>query len=180
MKRLLIGLSLILFVFACLDRNSPEDVAEDFVYNYYLRADQETVLLLSASLAEEKLKEEIELLRGIREPGGAPEVHPKIKYEMVGKKVQHKVHLKDGTEIIGVIEGGEKFAPGTQVTIKTRAGETRTIPGEQIDRVAKNVFFRYRLTIKDAESSVPDRNAVIHTELIDGHWKVVHFDEYSD
>jgi small nuclear ribonucleoprotein (snRNP)-like protein len=181
MKRLWISSSLILFTFACSDRNLPEDVAEDFIYNYYLRANQKAALRLSAALAEEKLKSEIELLRDVRQPGEAPEAQPKIKYKMIGKKIYDEsvVRLKNGTEIIGVVEGNEDIVP-TTVTIKTRDGETMTISGGEVDRVVeqKRVFFRYRLIIKDAESSIPSRNAVLYTELINGHWKVVNFDEY--
>ena len=65
MKALRICASLVLLTvtFACSDRNSPDNVAEDFIYNYYLRANQEAALQLSEALAEEKLKAEIELLR---------------------------------------------------------------------------------------------------------------------
>ena len=94
--------------------------------------------IASSSRLKEKiklLKEEIELLRGVRGTGGAPEASPKIKYERVGKKVQRKIHLKAGTEILGVIEGNEKIAPNTKVTIKTDSGETITIPSEEVDYV---------------------------------------------
>lgn len=183
MKRLWISFCLILFTitFACSDRNSPEDVADDFVYNYYLRANQTAALRLSAALAEEKLKSEIELLRDVRQPGEAPEAQPKIKYKMTGKRFYDEsvVRLKNGLEIIGVVEGNENVAP-TTITIKTRNGEIMTISGGEVDRVVEQngVFFRYRLIIKDAENSIPSRNAVLYTELIDGHWKVVNFDEY--
>jgi hypothetical protein len=109
-------------------------VAEDFVYNYYRRADQEAALPLSSALAEEKLKAEIERVLGVRGPGGAAVERPQIKYEQLGKKVESE----------------------------------------------NQVFFRYRLTIKNTGSSNANRNAVIFTELIDGQWKVVNFDEYSE
>lgn len=183
MKRLWISSSLVLFTitFACSDRNTPEDVAEDFIYNYYLRANQKAALHLSAALAEEKLKSEIELLRNVRQPGEAPDTPPKIKYRMIGKKIHDEsvVRLKNGKEIIGVVEENEKTVP-TAVTIKTRDGEKMTISSGEVDRVVeqKRVFFRYRLIIKDAESTIPSRNAVLYTEFIEGHWKVVNFDEY--
>ncbi len=183
MKALWIRFSLVLLTvtFACSDRNSPDDVAEDFIYNYYLRANQEAALHLSEALAEEKLKSEIELLRNVRQPGEAPDSPPKIKYKMIGKKVYNEsvVRLKNGKEIIGVVEGNDKNAP-TAFTIRPRDGESMTMPSGEVDRIVeqKRVFFSYRLTVKDAENLIPPRTAVLYTELIEGEWKVVNFDEY--
>ena len=175
------GLVLITIAFACSDRNSPEHVAEDFIYNYYLRANQQAALHLSAALAEEKLISEIELLRDVRQPGEAPDTPPKIKYEMIGKKIHDEsvVRLKNGKEIIGVVEGNEENTP-TTITIRTRDGESTTISSGEVDRVVeqKRVFFSFRLIVKNAENSIPPRNAVLYTELIEGEWKVVNFDEY--
>ena len=183
MRRLWINCSLVLLTigFACSDRNTPEDVAEDFIFNYYLRANQNAALHLSAALAEEKLKSEIELLRDVRLPGEAPELRPKIKYEMIGKKIYNEsvVRLKNGVEIVGEVEENEK-AVLTEVTINTRDGERMAISSGEVDRIVKQkrVFFSYRLTVKDSETSIPSRNAVIYTEFIEGRWKVVNFDEY--
>ena len=88
MRRLVIIPSLLLFMLACADRNTSEGVAEDFVYVYYKHADQVAALNLSASLAAEKLKDEIELVRTVRNPGEKLEQPPPIEYEMVGKKSQ--------------------------------------------------------------------------------------------
>lgn len=179
--RICAGLVLLTVTFACSDRNSPDGVAEDFIYNYYLRANQEAALQLSEALAEEKLKAEIELLRNVREPGEAPDSPPKIKYKMIGKKIfdESVVRLKNGKEIIGVVEGNDKNAP-TTFTIRTRDGERMTMSSGEVARVVEQqrVFFSYRLTVKDAENSIPPRNAVLYTELIEGEWKVVNFDEY--
>ncbi len=183
MKALWIRSSLVLLTvtFACSDRNSPDDVAEDFIYNYYLRANQEAALQLSEALAEEKLKSEIELLRNVRQPGEAPDSPPKIKYKMIGKKIfdESVVRLKNGKEIIGIVEGNDKNAP-TTFTIRTRDGESMTMSTGEVHRVVEQqrVFFSYRLTVKDAENLIPSRNAVLYTELIEGEWKVVNFDEY--
>ena len=181
MKALWICSSLVLLTIACSDRNSPDNVAEDFIYNYYLRANQEAALQLSEALAEEKLKSEIELLRNVREPGEAPDSPPKIKYKMIGKKIfdESVVRLKNGKEIVGVVEGNDKNAP-TTFTIRTRDGESMTMSSGEVDRVVEQqrVFFSYRLTVKDAEDLIPPRNAVLYTELIEGEWKVVNFDEY--
>ena len=134
MKRTWVAFSFLFLISACSDRNTPEAVAEDFVYNYYLYANQEMALRLSGGLAKEKLEEEIELLREVRGGSEQSNVKPQIEYKQVGKKVD---------------------------------GENR-------------VFFRYQLTIKDTSISNAVRNTVIFTELTDGQWKVVNFDEYTE
>ncbi len=88
MKTAWVGFSLLLFIFACSDRNTSDGVAEDFVYNYYLHANQGMALRLSDGLAKEKLEEEIELLREVRNGSEESKVHPQIAYEKVGKKVK--------------------------------------------------------------------------------------------
>ena len=47
------------------------------------------------------------------------------------------VHLKDRTEIVGNIEGDEKLAPDTTVTIKARDDRTITVSSEEVDRVVE-------------------------------------------
>jgi formate hydrogenlyase subunit 6/NADH:ubiquinone oxidoreductase subunit I len=47
------------------------------------------------------------------------------------------VHLKDRTEIVGNIEGDEKLAPDTTVTIKARDDRTITVSSEGVDRVVE-------------------------------------------
>ena len=47
------------------------------------------------------------------------------------------VHLKDRTEVVGFVEGDEKVAPDTTVTIKTRDEQTLTIPSGDIDRIVE-------------------------------------------
>ena len=100
---------------------------------------------------------------------------------MIGKKIfdESVVRLKNGKEIIGVVEGNDKNA-ATTFTIRTRDGERMTMSSGEVDRVVEQqrVFFSYRLTVKDAEDLIPPRNAVLYTELIEGEWKVVNFDEY--
>ena len=129
-----IGLCLFIFISACSDRNTPENVAGDFIHNYYQRADQEAAFRLSDSLAAEKLKDEIALVRGARRQGELPSEMPEIIFEKLTQKT---------------------------------------------DSTSK-VFFNYRLTIKNTESSSPVRNVIIITELIDGLWKVTNFDEYTE
>ena len=129
-----IGLYLFFFIVACSDRNTPENVAGDFIHNYYQRADQEAALRLSDSLAAEKLKDEIALVRGARRQGELPSEMPEIIFEKLTQKANE----------------------------------------------ANQVFFNYRLTIKNTESSSPVRNVIIFTELIDGRWTVINFDEYTE
>ncbi|MDE0299228.1 MAG: hypothetical protein OXN17_11380 [Candidatus Poribacteria bacterium] len=81
-----IGLCLFFFILGCSDRNTPENVAGDFIHNYYQRADQEAALRLSDSLAAEKLKDEIALVRGARRQGGLPTEMPEIIFEKLTQK----------------------------------------------------------------------------------------------
>ncbi|MDE0042784.1 MAG: hypothetical protein OXT74_12160 [Candidatus Poribacteria bacterium] len=85
-KQRTIGLCLIFFISACSDRNTPENVAGDFIHNYYQRADQEAALRLSDSLAAEKLKDEIALVRGARRQGELPSEMPEIIFEKLTQK----------------------------------------------------------------------------------------------
>ena len=88
MKILLAALSLLFILSACADRNTQENVAEDFVYNYYLHANQEMALRLADGLAKKKLEEEIELVRAVREGSEPSNVHSQIQYKKVGTKVE--------------------------------------------------------------------------------------------
>ena len=71
-----------------------------------------------------------------------------------------------------------------------RVSEVRSLD-QQIDEMPKieyeligteaeptHVLFNYRLTIKNRGTTTHTRNVIINTEQIDGHWKVVNFDEY--
>ncbi|MFQ5865624.1 MAG: hypothetical protein ACE5IW_10380 [bacterium] len=68
------NLSLIIFYFlifnfsltACGQETPAERVAEKFLYRYFIELNQQGALELSAGLAEEKLKKEIELLKSVR------------------------------------------------------------------------------------------------------------------
>ena len=125
---------LLLFIFlilACSNRNTPRAVCEDFIYNYYQRADQMAALKLSHGLAAEKLEDEIERVSEVRVPGQQFDEMPKIEYEPIGKE-------EDST----------------------------------------HVLFNYRLTIEIRGTTTHTRKVVIHTEEIDGRWKVINFDEY--
>ena len=97
MKRAWIGFSCLVFIFACSDRNTPEGVAEDFVYNYYLHANQGMALRLSDGLAKEKLETEIEFLREVRSGSDQSQVKPNIEYRQVGKKLRMKTAYSSDT-----------------------------------------------------------------------------------
>jgi hypothetical protein len=85
-KQRAIALCLFFFISACSDRNTPENVAGDFIHNYYQRADQEAALRLSDSLAAEKLRDEIALVRGARRQGELPSEMPEITFEKFTQK----------------------------------------------------------------------------------------------
>ena len=97
MKRAWIGFSLLLIISACSDRNTPEDVAEDFVYNYYLHANQGMALRLSDGLAKEKLETEIEFLREVQSDSDQSQVKPDIEYKQVGKKLREETAYSSDT-----------------------------------------------------------------------------------
>ena len=56
------------------------------MHNYYQRADQEAALRLSDSLAAEKLRDEIALVRGARRQGELPSEMPEITFEKFTQK----------------------------------------------------------------------------------------------
>ena len=76
----------ILLILACSNRNTPQAVCEDFIYNYYQRADQTAALQLSHGLAAEKLTDEIARVSEVRTPGQQMDEMPKIEYELTGKE----------------------------------------------------------------------------------------------
>ncbi|MCE2401345.1 hypothetical protein J4G08_10705 [Candidatus Poribacteria bacterium] len=81
----------ILLLIACSNRNTPQAVAEDFIYNYYKLANQETALQLSYGQATEKLEAEIVRLQDVRAPGDPGPEMPKMEYKQTGKEVANEV-----------------------------------------------------------------------------------------
>ena len=79
-------LLLILSVLACSNRNTPQAVSEDFIYNYYQHADQAAALQLSHGLAAEKLEDEIARVSEVRSLDQPIDEMPKIEYELIGKE----------------------------------------------------------------------------------------------
>lgn len=118
----------ILLILACSNRNTPRAVSEDFIYNYYQRADQAAALQLSHGLAAEKLEDEIARVREVRSPGQQMEEMPKIEYEAIGTE-------EDSTRVLF----------NYRLIIKNRGATTHTrnviINTEQIDGRWKVVNF---------------------------------------
>lgn len=124
----------LLLLIACSNRNTPQAVTEDFIYNYYKLANQEAALLLSSGLATEKLEAEIGRLQEVRAPGDpAPEM-PNIEYKQLGKETANEV--ENVTHVLF----------NYQLTIKNRGGTTThtrnvVITTEDIDGRWKVVNF---------------------------------------
>ena len=118
----------ILLILACSNRNTPQAVCEDFIYNYYQRADQAAALQLSHGLAAEKLEDEIERVSEVRTPGQQFDEMPKIEYELIGKE-------EESTHVLF----------NYKLTIEIRGATTHTrkvvIQTEQIDGRWKVVNF---------------------------------------
>lgn len=112
MKPRILLLPLLILV-ACSNRNNPQAVAEDFVYHYYKRANQESAIQLSSGLATEELEKEIERLKEIRGPNETvQEEMPNITYKQIGKETANEV--EDTTYVLF----------NYQLTIKSRDGAT--------------------------------------------------------
>ena len=79
-----------LLLIACSNRNSPQAVAEDFVFNYYKLANQKAALLLCSGLTAEKLESEINLLQEVRAPGEPVKEMPHIEYKQVGRETSNE------------------------------------------------------------------------------------------
>ncbi len=58
--------SAVLLSAACGHSNSPEGVAGEFLFRYFIELNQRGALELSSGLAEDKLREEIELTQSVR------------------------------------------------------------------------------------------------------------------
>ena len=118
----------LLLILACSNRNTPQAVSEDFIYNYYQRADQAAALQLSHGLAAEKLEDEIARVREVRVPGQQIDEMPKLEYEAIGTE-------EDATRVLF----------NYRLTISTRGTTTHTrnviINTEQIEGQWKVVNF---------------------------------------
>ncbi len=125
---------IILIFIACSNRNSPQAVTEDFIYNYYKLANQAAALQLSAELATEKLNDEIARLHEVRSPTDPIPEMPNIAYKQIGKETT--------TEIEDVMHVSFNY----ELTIKNRNDETThtrnvVITTENIDGQWKVINF---------------------------------------
>ena len=82
--------SLFLLLISCGHSNSPEGVAEEFLFRYFIELNQRGALELSTGLATDKLKKEIELTQNIRMlPNLDLAQHkPFLDYELVNKQTR--------------------------------------------------------------------------------------------
>ena len=81
----------ILLLLACSNRNTPQAVTEDFIYNYYVHANQIAALQLSSGLATEKLEAEITRLQEVRTQNDPTPEMPKIEYKQMGKETASEI-----------------------------------------------------------------------------------------
>ena len=104
-------LTILLFI-SCANRNTPQAVTDDFIFNYYKLANQQVALQLTAGLATEKLEKEIMLLQEVRSQDEPTPDIPNLEYEQIGKDTS--------TEIENVTHVLFNYL----LTIKNQSGET--------------------------------------------------------
>ena len=104
-------LTLLLFI-ACSNRNTPQAVTDDFIFNYYKLANQQVALQLTAGLATEKLEVEIASLQEVRTQDDPIPEMPKMEYKQIGKETS--------TEIENLTHVLFNYL----LTIKNQSGET--------------------------------------------------------
>ncbi len=91
-KFLISAFLLLSSLLACGHSNTPEGVAEEFLFRYFIELNQRGALELSTGLATDKLKKEIELTQDIRvnirvQPDLDLAQHkPFLDYELVNKQ----------------------------------------------------------------------------------------------
>lgn len=88
--RACLGLFLGLFLSACGVSNDSEEVAEAFCHRYFVEMNQNHALELASGLAAEKLRQEIDLLKGAARAfeGGENEFHrlkPYTDYKLINR-----------------------------------------------------------------------------------------------
>jgi hypothetical protein len=93
-----ICLAAIFALLACGVRNEPREIAEAFCYRYFIKLNQAEALELASGLAADKLKKEIDLLKGGARAfqEGDREFHehkPFIDYKMVQRTDQDADHV---------------------------------------------------------------------------------------
>jgi hypothetical protein len=102
--------SLIFLLLACGHDNSPEGVAEEFLFRYFIELNQRGSLELSVGLAVEKLEKEIELLQSVRmEPNLDLSKHkPFIDYKLVNTQERDPDNVTLYYDVIIQRKSGDK------------------------------------------------------------------------
>ena len=126
-------LILLLFI-ACSNRNTPQAVTDDFIFNYYKLATQQVALQLTSGRATEKLEKEITRLQEVRTQDQPTPEMPNMEYKLIGKDTSNE------------IENVEYVLFNYLLTIKNKGGETThtrnvVITTENIDGKWKVVNF---------------------------------------
>jgi hypothetical protein len=112
--RLLLFMASLLFL-ACGVRNDPREIADAFCFRYFIELNQLHALEVSSGLAADKLRKEIELLKGAARDfqEGEREFHqlkPFIDYKMIQRTDQDPDHVMFLYHLsIEPRQGGEKM-----------------------------------------------------------------------
>ena len=106
-KYLLLLATTCLLAFSCGPDNSPDDVAEAFLFRYFIELNQRGAMELSTGLAAKKLQDEIELTQNIRmEPNLDLSKHrPFLDYELMNQSEEDGI-VTFFYEITVEVEGG--------------------------------------------------------------------------
>lgn len=81
----------LLLIIACSNRNTPQAVTDDFIFNYYKLANQQVALQLTAGLATDKLEAEIMRLQEVRTQDDPTPEMPKMEYKQIGKETSTEI-----------------------------------------------------------------------------------------
>ena len=69
-------------------------------------------------------------------------------------ETRNVLHLKDGATIVGIVEGDEKLAPDTNITIQDLEGQTHTYPSDQVESIIARRKKRTRIAQYDIDMSL--------------------------
>jgi len=83
---------------SCGHNNSPEGVAEEFLFRYFIELNQRGALELSTGLATDKLNKEIELTQNIRMLPNLDLAQHKLFYYVFIQKHPKSVDTQNGSE----------------------------------------------------------------------------------
>ncbi|MFQ5823783.1 MAG: hypothetical protein ACE5JB_06990 [bacterium] len=96
---------------SCGYENSAEGVAEEFLYRYFIELNQQGALELSAGLAEDKLKNEIELLKSVRSDPDLDlsQSKPFIDYKLVNSQKRSDDSIAFFYDVTIQSKGGDEY-----------------------------------------------------------------------